>query len=308
MGVNPSRRHPNPKLAGWLSAFLPGLGQIYLGSILLGAVLLGGWILAVFGMMDLLDSRVLREKPYWAWLVAADLAIGAGAWVFGIRHALWKARRMDRHAGVYRGLVRQWTKGRLKLIVPDLVLALFFFLVAAGRMAEVPLAVRGAQALFCWFGYEIFGAIFLTFLLACLDILEVKERPPAFKILYVLVFYLLFTAGLKLLFVRIPLSAIALSGLVLLPGQILSLLASENKARRQLAIEGGITFCSLVLSFFLVAFGASLLEAAGMREGRGLAFDAILSMAWGASHYLLKSGMILVADIGPEEESKPGPL
>jgi hypothetical protein len=257
---------PDPRVAAWLSALLPGLGQLWVGSLLLAPLFAAAWLVALFGMLDLASSNVLRSRAEWPLLVAADVALGAGAWFMAVRHAHARALAIARGEAPARETA--WSRFTRSLL--------------AGRWTDLALALG------YWWGYELAGSLFLTFFLSLVEASEHRRANPLGRLLAFAATYLAGTLALHLA-LHAPVPQLLSCGLLLLLDYAPALLFSGEDGEREFLGRGARSFALLVTGFFAVALAASTLERLGVAAGRRELFDVSVMVAWGAFHFLVKA-------------------
>jgi len=271
---------PDPRLAWWLSALLPGAGQAYLGQLLLAPLFCAAWIVSIFGMLDVLTT--FHHSPYQLLFGACAILLGGGAWVLSPRLARRRAEQMTAHGAIFLWIrrkpflhalfVREWS---------SLLLALAFTLLTIGYFTGArPAQVIGAQVMW-WWPYEILGIVFLIIYQVFQEGLSDKLAHPLRRFILLVAVFAALAVALHLVF-RFPLGTMALSGLIILPGYAPVLTFGGEVDRVRFLFRAGRSACTLVLSFFPLAFLASILEGPGVRAaGRGL-FEGSVMIFWGA--------------------------
>jgi hypothetical protein len=281
---------PNPKLAKWLSIFLPGAGQIYLGSILLGILFMGGWIVACLGMMDL-QSSVLKARSYWGFLVLADIAVGVGSWILALWHASAKAEKMAKPGTIspwlwQRHFIRLWVFGEWM----DILLAIAYLIVAVGMARHHPFLTRIGDLIGFWWVYEMAGIAFLVLYMGATEGFNLGHLSPLKKIASIVTVFAAFTIGLWLMF-HIPMKSLLVCAAILLPNYILSIAFADPPSERKFLYRGGRGLATFFMCGIVAIFFASVFEQAGMAAGRRKIFDFFFMIIWGALHFLLRGLM-----------------
>lgn len=282
-----SSTRPDPRLAWWLSVLLPGAGQVYLGQLWLAPLFSAAWLISIFGMLDVLTT--FRDSPYQIAFGSLAVLLGGSAWTLSPLSARRKAERMAAHAPLYRWLYRKPTL-RILFIEewPDLILALGFAVVAVGHFNRVAWLQWVAGQVMWWWPYELLGTFFLILYLAFLEGLSEQLARPLRRLILLVVLFAGLTTALHLAF-HFPLKALAVSGLILLPGYAPVLTLGGVGERTRFLYRGGRAFCTLIISFFLLALLASLLEGPGVKMGGRAIFEGFVMVLWGAFYFVIKA-------------------
>lgn len=171
---------------------------------------------------------------------------------------------------------------------PDLLLALGFAIVAVGHFNRVPWLQWVAGQVMWWWPFELLGTFFLMLYLAFWEGLSGKLVRPHHRLTLLVVLFAGLTGALHLTF-HFPLKALAVSGLILLPGYAPVLALGGEGERTRFLYRGGRAFCMLILSFFPLGFLASVLEGPGVGAAGRTIFDGSIMVLWGAFYFLAKA-------------------
>jgi hypothetical protein len=287
MSPKPHSYRPNPRLAFWLSILLPGAGQAYLGQLWLALILAAAWFFGTVGMLDVLTT--FRGHPYRPLFGACALLLGGGAWGLGPVLARRRAERMTAHSALYRWIAQKpFLRALFMEEWPDLLLALGFAIVAVGHFNGVPWLGWIAGQVMWWWPYELLGTFFLMLYLAFWEGLAPKLVRPEHRLVLLVSLFAALAMALHLLF-RLPLKALALSGLILLPSYAPVLTLGREAGRIRFLYRGGRAWASLLISLFPFALLISLLEKPGVqRSGRPI-FEASAMVLWGGFYFLTKA-------------------
>jgi hypothetical protein len=139
-----------------------------------------------------------------------------------------------------------------------------------------------------WWPYEILGGLFLILYHAFQEIFSDKLPRPIHRLLLLLTLFVALAASLHLVF-KFPLGALAVSGIIILPGFIPILTFGNEVARTRFLYRAGRSFCILALSFFPVGFLASLAEHPGVRTAGRTIFEGSVMIFWGAAYFALRA-------------------
>ncbi len=245
------------------------------------------WVLSILGMLDVLTT--FRGSPRQIPYGMCAVLIGGGSWILSPFLARRRAESMTSHAPLYRWIARHLM---LRILFMeewrDLLLAAAFAAVAAGHFAKISLAQRIATQVMWWWPYEILGAVYLMLYLAFLEGMSEKLPRRANRLLLLVILFAGLAGGLHVTF-RLPLEALAVSGLILLPGYAPILVMGEPPKRIRFLYRGGRALGALVLSFFVLAFLASLLEGPGVRARGRTAFEGSVMVLWGAVYFAARA-------------------
>jgi|GEM_PF-6052162 len=295
---------PSPRLAGWLSAMAPGLGQLYLGRIPEAVLYLGAWLVSVIGMLDVLPTfrGHLNQVPYGL----AALAIGLLAYLLGIGLAVRAARRMDRPGAVWRRLAGSGLIGPLRRHLCDLLLCVGFMLLAVGHLKGLALASGLAEQFSLWMVFELGGATLFLFQVALVEVWEHLEIAPHRRVGYLLGFYLVLFAGAAL-FTRFTLSQLASSALLILPGHAFRLLRSDGSGRERFKLEFAAVVGALFSSLCIVGLTAGFIGVLFPSGTPRHVINAYTHIVLGAVYFLLKLAFAVLLDRRFERQASVHP-
>jgi hypothetical protein len=139
-----------------------------------------------------------------------------------------------------------------------------------------------------WWPYEILGCLYLMLYLAFLEGMSESLARPRQRLVLLVILFALLAAVLRLVY-GLPFGSLGLSGLVLLPGYVPVLVTGGEPERVRFLYRGGRSFCALVLSFFAVAFIASLVERPGVRAAGRMVFEGFVMVLWGALYFAART-------------------
>jgi len=283
----PGLNRPSPRLAWWLSALLPGAGQAYLGQLWLAPLFCAAWIVSIFGMLDVLTT--FRHSPYQLLFGACAILLGGGAWILSTFLARRRAERMTAHGAVCLWIARKPLLRYLFLREwSDLLLAFAFTLLTIGYFSKArPAQVIGTQVMW-WWPYEILGTLFLVIYQGFLEGFSHKLSRPIHRLTLLSILFGVLAILLHLQF-KFSMTALAISGLIILPGFVPILTFGTEKDRVRFLYRAGRAFCTLFLSLFPVAFLASLLEGSGVRAAGRSIFEGSVMIFWGAAYFALRA-------------------
>jgi hypothetical protein len=171
---------------------------------------------------------------------------------------------------------------------PDLVFFAAFSIVTIGHFSGVPWFRWIANQVMWWWPYELLGTFFLVLCSAFLDGMPDRLATPRRRTLLLVSLFAVLTFALHLFF-RLPLRALALSGLLLLPSHLPVLGWGGRGERTRHLYRGGRAFCMLVLSFFPLGFLVSMLEGPGVRTAGRAIFEGSTMVLWGAFYFLFRA-------------------
>ena len=188
-----------------------------------------------------------------------------------------------------RMVIREW---------PDLLTAAGFALIALGYLSGVRAARLIGEQLRWWWPFEILGSFFLMTYLAFWESLAGVLASPRkrFDLLAVLFGALtLFLWGA----LHIPLTALAVSALVLLPGYIPTLVFSDDANRYRFLRRGGLSFCTFGFSLLPMLILIGLLEPRGVQALGRTVYEGTMFLFWGTFFFILKAAFLSINYRGP---------
>ena len=168
------------------------------------------------------------------------------------------------------------------------MLALGFAGVAVGHFNGVPWLRWTAGQVMWWWPYELLGTFFLMLYLAFWEGLSDRLPGPRHRIILLATLFAGLAVILNLVF-HLPLKALAISGLFLLPGYAPILAFGSAGERTRFLYRGGRSLIALIASFFVLGLVASLWEGPGVRAGGRAVFEGFAMVLWGAVYFLTKA-------------------
>ena len=146
---------------------------------------------------------------------------------------------------------------------------------------------------FAWFSerlrpFELLGTFFLMLYLAFWEGLAPRLVRPEHRLLLLVSLFTALAGALHMMF-PIPLKALALSGLVLLPAYAPILALGREAVRIRFLYRGARALFSLFISLFPFALLISLLEKPGVRLSGRPIFEASAMVLWGAFYFFTKA-------------------
>jgi hypothetical protein len=183
---------------------------------------------------------------------------------------------------------RSFARTLLRKEWPGLLLSLGFAVAALGHFCTVPPLSWIAGQVMWWWPYELLGTVFLMLYLAVQEGSSEKIVRPRHRLVLLVALFTCLTGALHLMF-HLPLQALVVSGLALLPGYVPVLAFGREGERERFLYRGGRAFGSLIVSFFCLALLAALLEGPGVRAGGRAVFEGSIMVLWGAVYFLIKA-------------------
>jgi hypothetical protein len=303
-GRDPSPSGPRPELAFWLSAVLPGLGQIYAGAPVRGALF---FVLAFLGLAGILNSDFFSDpRPrYQLYGVLGALVMGS-AWSAAAWHARSFSEKSRAWPAVYRFFAgprvrRCFDAARAELLMAVLFLLFLIAAVASWAPEWLPEPPR------YWFLYEVFAAFYLAVFHGVLEVRVKKEGLEEARLTGFLVVTLLATASL-LWITSVPVDVLLFAYVIALPSCWFSL---RKRGRDEIGLQarrffltlfwgfGGSVAYGLVVVFWELVSGNPQYEMSLVKD------ETVVFATIGLFYYLLRAATEAVLDLSRASEGDP---
>lgn len=174
------RGRPVPRVAFWLSAAVPGLGQVYAGAPLRGLLFFtlaatGAWVVA-----DGLAWGYVRPHPEGLVYLSIGVVLLGASWPASAFHARRHAASLDQWPALYRFgpdfLARPAVQRALQVAPVEIAMAASFAFLIVLYLADVALPDWLRELPRFWFLYEAGVALYLGLSHGLLAALEVRHR------------------------------------------------------------------------------------------------------------------------------------
>jgi len=234
-------------MAAWLSAIIPGLGQIYAGRLFVGVGMLVLAVLSLGGMVDFLDFDPSERAWLLAWGIPA-LVIYLTNWTISVIDAYRSAKSHVRYGRLYLAI---WYyvvhSGRAGMLIDTALWPLFLYS-ALGIAFDWRGAASIADNFRYWFIFELTGTLLFGFSVAMTDdfrkTFNLGQRGE-------LICYVTFYAIAALVgrwWLRLHFRQLVLAMLIVLPGQISEMLRASSNRRWELSQRAGFSMVAFMVA------------------------------------------------------------
>ena len=255
----PSLGKPSPRIAAWLSAIIPGSGQIYAGRLLAGVGMLVMALLSLGGMVDYLDFNPSRRGRLLSWGIPA-LVIYLVNWMISIVHAYQAARSHIRYSRLYQSVIYYVLHSRRAGMLMDTLLWPLFLYSALGVAFDWWGAASFADNFRYWFIFELTGTLLFGFSVAATDdfrkTFNLGRRGEL--ICYVVLYAIAVLVGRWWL--RLHLRQLVLAMLIVLPGQIFEALQASPNRRWELSQRAAFSMVAFMVAIPVVGVTMHYIE------------------------------------------------
>ena len=171
--------------------------------------------------------------------------------------------------------------------LPDIFLAIFFAFSAVLAINEWVIGEFLAEELSLWFVYEFVGAFFLLLWVALNEERKPSRKLDLFRFLSTCTVYSVFALLMYFVF-HASLSCVIISAVGGIWALLNPLLREDEPSVFQIGREAALTVLGLTVSFFAVAFLASIAEQTLPRPFHRTTFEAVTVTVMGVFYYLLR--------------------
>jgi hypothetical protein len=186
-------------------------------------------------------------------------------------------------------------KLRLQLLLanlPDIAMTVLFAFSAIMAATESVLGEFLARELSLWFIYELIGAFFLLLWVAVNEERHASRNLDLLRFVSTCAVYLCFALVMHFVY-HASLACVTISAVGGFWALLSPLVREDEPSVFKLGREAAVTVLTLIASFFVVAFFASLAEHAIPRPFNRATFDSVTLMVIGFVYYLLRWRLVV---------------